>query len=83
VQVYFQDSWQPIANVTIPLQYRLSLATDGSLRQIEPVGPVAGTSIDRTGIPLLGEPFIPPSDQTQPILLILNPDGNVEAFLAE
>lgn len=80
---YFQQTWQPLANVTVPLQYRLTLGTDGSLQRIQPLGGMAGTSIDRTGIPLLGDPFVsPPADgQLQQIILILYPDGEVETYL--
>jgi hypothetical protein len=82
VRAYFQSTWQPIPNVSDPLQYRLVVGLDGTLQFIEPLGASAGTLIDRTGMPLLGESFVsPPADgKQQTIQLILYPDGGVDAY---
>lgn len=83
VRRYFQSRWKPPAGLTQTLEYSLQLGSDGSLQRITPLGQSAGDYIDRTGIPLLGEPFVSPlqSDRTPPIRLVLGPDGNVQTFL--
>lgn len=80
---YFQQRWQPPAELTQTLEYTLELAPDGTIQRINPLGLAAGTSIDRTGIPLLGEPFVSPipGGRSARIRAVFFPDGRVQTFL--
>ena len=59
------------------------LNQNGSIQQIVPLGKAAENYIDRTNMPLLGEPFVSPLDgQGSPqIRVVLTPDGKVQTFL--
>ncbi|NJO21382.1 MAG: hypothetical protein HC838_16955 [Spirulinaceae cyanobacterium RM2_2_10] len=65
------------------LEYRLWLNRDGSLQRIAPVSSGAATFLDRTQMPLLGEPFVSPlsGSGTPQVRLILGADGTVRASL--
>lgn len=80
---YFQQRWKPPSSLTQPLEYTLSLNADGSIQKIIPRGLTAGTFVDRTGMPLLNEPFVSPvqGEQTTRIRVVLRPDGQVQTFL--
>lgn len=83
VRQYFQENWKPPAGLTQTLEYRLVLNADGSLQRIVPLGQAAATYLDRTSMPLMGEAFVSPSDNSgnPQIRLVLRPDGNVQTFL--
>jgi len=83
LQGYFQSTWQPPAALTEPLSYRLVVGPSGSLQSITPLGGSAGTFIDRTGIPLLGEPFVSAAADgfSRVVVATLYPDGGVEVYL--
>jgi hypothetical protein len=84
IQRYFQQNWQPPDNLEDKLEYRLVLNPDGSLQRIVPLSEVAGTFIDRTPMPLMGQPFglSPLNGETTPqVRLSLYPDGRVETYL--
>lgn len=80
---YFQQRWNPPEGLDQTLQYSLILSSDGSIQRIIPLGQVAGDFVDRSGIPLVGEPFVSPpkAGQTPRIRLVLMPDGKVQVFL--
>ncbi|MBE9149040.1 DUF4335 domain-containing protein [Coleofasciculus sp. LEGE 07092] len=80
---YLQQRWLPPEELTKTLEYRLWLSSDGSIERIYPVGNAASIYIDRTGIPLIGEPFVSPVEggSKAPIRAVLYPDGKVETFL--
>jgi Domain of unknown function (DUF4335) len=82
VKAYFQDKWQPPAELKQSLEYRLILNTDGSVQRIVAIGKASEIYLDRTNIPLRGQSFISPlRDQESSIIrLLLNPDGDVTAF---
>jgi hypothetical protein len=82
VRGYFQERWQPPEGLTQTLEYRLVLNSDGSIQQITPLGQAAGTYVDRTNMPLIGERFVSPVEggQTPQIRLVLRPDGGVQTF---
>lgn len=82
---YFEQRWQPPANLTDPLEYTLLLGVDGTIQRIVPVGKAARDYVDRSGMPLVGESFVSPnkSGQTSIIRVRLNPDGKVQTFLLE
>ncbi|NJO79893.1 MAG: DUF4335 domain-containing protein [Cyanobacteria bacterium RM1_2_2] len=83
IRGYFQERWQPPAELTQTLEYRLLLSADGSLQRIVPLGQASANFIDRTNMPLMGEPFVSAtSDGSTPqIRLVLKPNGQVQSFL--
>lgn len=83
IRQYFQQSWQPPDGLAETLEYRLLLNADGSLQRIVPLGQASENYIDRTNMPLMGEPFVSAtSDGSTPqIRLVLKPTGQVQTFL--
>jgi len=83
VRAYFQQKWQPPEGLTERLEYRLLLNPDGSLQRILPLGDASANFLDRTNMPLLGEPFVSPTtdDRKPQIRVVLEPDGKVQTFL--
>jgi len=59
------------------------LSPDGSIQRIVPLGQAAGDFIDRTGMPLTGEPFVSPtqSKRIPRLRVVLSPDGSVRTFV--
>ncbi len=82
---YFQQRWKPPANLNQTLEYSLLLNTDGTIQRIIPLGNAAGQYIDRTDIPLPGEPFVSAVEggRNPSIRLVLSPDGKVKTFLEQ
>jgi hypothetical protein len=82
-RAYFQQRWQPPAGLNQTLEYRLRVGADGTIQQIIPLGQSAGDYIDRTQIPLVGEPFVSPlqAGNMAEIRLVLSPNGRVRTFL--
>jgi hypothetical protein len=80
---YFQQRWKPPQGLTQTLEYTLVVSPNGSIQQIIPLGQAAGDYVDRTNIPLVGEPFVSPikSGNTAKIRLVLSTDGKVQTFL--
>jgi hypothetical protein len=80
---YFQNNWTPPESLDQTLEYRLTLAQDGSIQSITPLGQASEIYLDRTNIPLRGEPFVSPVEGSgnPRIRLVLSPDGNVRTFL--
>ena len=80
---YFQQRWNPPDSLPKTIEYSLVLNPDGTIQQIIPLGRTAKTFLDRTPIPLLGEPFVSPLEsEFQPtIRLVLHPDGAVQTFV--
>lgn len=83
VRQYFQARWQPPDTLDRTLEYILVINHDGSLERIIPLGEAAGTYLDRTQMPLLGEPFVSSTtaQSNSQIRLVLSPDGTVKTFL--
>jgi len=83
VKSYFEQKWQPPAELTRTLEYRLVLNKNGSIKRIIPIGKASEVYIDRTNLPLRGETFVTPLKNTDQatIRLILGPDGDVKTFL--
>ena len=79
---FFEQRWKPPSSLTQTLEYNLILGVDGKIQRIEPLGQAARNYIDRTGIPLIGEPFVSPnkSGQAAIIRVVLSPDGKVQTF---
>lgn len=82
VITYFENRWQPPANLKQSLEYRLLINRNGSITQVTPLGKAAQLYLSQTNIPVNGEAFISPVDKSQPsiIRLLLNPNGQVQVF---
>jgi hypothetical protein len=82
VREYFQQRWTPPEGLTQTLEYSLQINPDGSLQSIIPLKQVSGDYIDRTGMPLIGEPFVSPisSGKSAKVRLVLDPNGKVQTF---
>jgi hypothetical protein len=80
---YFQQRWQPPEGLSQDLQYRLIVDSNGGIQSIVPLTQSSGNYVDRTNIPLPGEPFVSPLSgrQAAQIRLVLSPDGKVQTFL--
>jgi hypothetical protein len=83
VEAYFQEKWQPPADLKQTLEYRLIIKPDGSIARVIPIGRASEIYLDRTNLPLRGETFIAPSRQEKDstIRLLLSPDGSIATFL--
>ncbi|MGK7899016.1 MAG: DUF4335 domain-containing protein, partial [Xenococcus sp. (in: cyanobacteria)] len=55
VKSYFEQKWQPPAELTRTLEYRLILDKNGSIQRIIPIGRASEVYLDRTNLPLRGE----------------------------
>ncbi len=76
---YFQGQWQPPKNLTGALEYQLLIGADGTLQAITPLSDRAGNFLDRTGIPLLGEPIASPGSDLL-VTIVFYPQGGVDVF---
>ncbi|MDX2243776.1 MAG: DUF4335 domain-containing protein [Leptolyngbyaceae cyanobacterium bins.302] len=85
VRNYFQQKWKPPEGLNQILEYSLQLNADGTIENIAPLRQASGDYIDRTGMPLLGDPFVSPlkGRQSAKVRLVLEPNGQVRAFLEE
>lgn len=83
IESYFRQKWQIPAELKQTLEYRLMLGSDGSIERIIPLGKAAEIYVDRTNIPLMGEPFVSPLENGDraTVRLLLSPDGEVKTFL--
>ncbi len=82
IRVYFQDKWQPPADLKQSLEYRLYLNPNGSIKRVVPLGKASQLYLSQTNIPVKGESFISPLAKSQKsvIRLLLDPDGGVKTF---
>ncbi len=80
---YFEEKWQPPAELKQSLEYRLFVGADGKIQKVVPIGKASEIYLDRTNIPLRGEVFISPLQEQEQITvrLLLNPDGEVTALV--
>ncbi len=80
---YFQRRWSPPQGITQTLEYTLLVGANGSIQRAIPLGQASGDYIDRTGMPLVGEPFVSAisGGRNAKIRLVLSPDGAVKTFL--
>jgi hypothetical protein len=85
VKSFFQQKWNPPEGLNQILEYSIQLNADGTIETISPLRQASGDYIDRTGMPLVGEPFVSPlkGRQTAKIRVVLEPNGQVRAFLEE
>ena len=83
ITAYFQERWQPPADLRQSLEYRLMLNTDGTIKKVIPLGKASRLYLSQTNIPVNQESFISPiaESESSMIRLLLNPDGRVQAFI--
>ncbi|HEY9645766.1 MAG TPA: DUF4335 domain-containing protein, partial [Chroococcidiopsis sp.] len=83
VRDYFQGRWQPPADLSQSLEYRLTIDANGALQSVTPLGRVSRSSIDQVGMPAVGQAFVSPlsAGQRATIRLVLTPEGRVQTFL--
>jgi hypothetical protein len=85
VRQFFKSKWKPSENMTENAEYRIQIAADGTRQAITVLtpSPSASVNLDRTGLPLDGEPFVSPSADNRPsiVRVVLEKDGNVQVFL--
>ncbi len=82
IQAYFQDKWQPPADLKQSLEYRLYLNPNGSIKRVVPLGKASQLYLSQTNIPVKGESFISPITKSQQsvIRLLLDPEDGVKTF---
>lgn len=80
---YLRAHWRPPNDLTQTLEYSLTINADGLIIRIIPLSKVAVEYIDRTGMPLLGKPFVSPIEGLKStIRVVFEPDGNVQVLLS-
>jgi hypothetical protein len=67
------------------LEYSLQIDEKGSIQTIVPIGKAAADYIERTNMPLVGEPFVSAvsNGKNPKIRVVLRPNGRVQTFLEE
>lgn len=73
------EAWRPPDALNQPIAYRLTLAPDGSITQIESEDDLAEQYRDRASLPALGTLILLPGTPSQ-VCIRLYPDGSAEAF---
>jgi Domain of unknown function (DUF4335) len=83
VRNYVASRWQPTTPPSRTLEYRLTLNTDGSLAQVEPLGASAQQYLSQLPLPAPQSPFVSAvgSGGRPTVRLVLRPDGTVQTFL--
>ncbi|MDJ0620782.1 MAG: DUF4335 domain-containing protein [Calothrix sp. MO_192.B10] len=79
---FFKKRWQPPNSLKGALEYSLMVGADGKIERIEPLNKAARDYVDRSGIPLIGEPFVSPNQNGKSVRIrtVLRPDGSVQTF---
>lgn len=81
---YLQEKWKPDPQQSEPLQYAIEVSSEnGAIQNIVPQGDAARTYMEKTGLMKPGERIISPTTadkSEQKIRVILQPDGQVDAF---
>lgn len=82
-RAYFEERWKPPEGMQETLEYSVQIDEKGSIQSIMPMGKAAGDYIDRTNMPLVGEPFVSAvsSGNNPRIRVVLRPNGRVQTFL--
>ncbi len=82
---YFQGKWQADPNQTNPLQYVVQVSgKSGVVRSVNPQGEAATEYLKKTGLLKPGQKLVSPAaagNNDQKIRVLLQPDGNVDAFV--
>ena len=84
-RTYFETRWKPPEGMEQTLEYSVQIDENGSIQTIMPMGKAAADYIDRTNMPLVGEPFVSAvtHGKNPKIRVVLRPNGRVQTFLEE
>ncbi len=84
-RTYFEERWKPPEGMEQTLEYSVQIDENGSIQTIMPMGKAAADYIDRTNMPLVGEPFVSAvtNGKNPKIRVVLRPNGRVQTFLEE
>ncbi|MEG4347315.1 DUF4335 domain-containing protein [Microcoleus sp. A003_D6] len=84
-RTYFEERWKPPEGMEQTLEYSVQIDETGSIQSIVPMGKAAADYIDRTNMPLVGEPFVSAvsNGKNPKIRVVLRPNGRVQTFLEE
>jgi len=84
-RTYFEERWKPPEGMEQTLEYSVQIDENGSIQTIMPMGKAAADYIDRTNMPLVGEPFVSAVTygKNPKIRVVLRPNGRVQTFLEE
>ncbi|WP_293123385.1 DUF4335 domain-containing protein [Microcoleus sp. bin38.metabat.b11b12b14.051] len=84
-RTYFEERWKPPEGMEQTLEYSVQIDENGSIQTIVPMGKAAADYIDRTNMPLVGEPFVSAVSRGKnpKIRVVLRPNGRVQTFLEE
>ena len=79
---YFKQHWNPPSSLTQDLEYNLILEGDGKIQRVEALTLESRNYIDRTGMPMIGKPFISSGEngRSVEIRVVLSSDGEVRVF---
>ena len=84
-RTYFEERWKPTEGMEQTLEYSVQIDENGSIQSIMPMGKAASDYIERTNMPLVGEPFVSAVvyGKNPKIRVVLRPNGRVQTFLEE
>ncbi|MUG97863.1 DUF4335 domain-containing protein [Scytonema sp. UIC 10036] len=79
---FLKQRWEPPNGLKQAIEYSLLVGVDGTIERIMPLGKAARDFVDRTGMPLIGEPFVSPNKNGQSVRIraVFSPDGKVQTF---
>ncbi len=80
---FLQKRWKPPSNLSQNLEYYVFLNTDGTIQRIQPLNTAAVENLDRSNLPMPGDPFVSPvqGEGNPKIRVVFNQDGKVQTFL--
>ncbi len=81
-RAYLKRRWKAPSGLKDSLQYSVTVDVDGTVQRILPLGNLASTYVDRSGMPEIGSHFVSANKngQTSEIRVLLSPDGTVKTF---
>ena len=84
-RTYFEERWKPPEGMEQTLEYSVLIDENGSIQSIVPMGKAAADYIEKTNMPLAGEPFVSAvsNGKNPKIRVVLRPNGRVQTFLEE
>ncbi|MBA3920590.1 MAG: DUF4335 domain-containing protein [Nostocaceae cyanobacterium] len=81
-RAYLKRRWKAPSGLKDSLQYSVTVDVDGTVQRILPLGNLASTYVDKSGMPEIGSHFVSANKngQTSEIRVLLSPDGTVKTF---
>lgn len=80
---YFAQRWRPPLGLKQPLEYTISVNSDGSIGKIIPRGQASYQFVESTGMPPVNQPFVSPMKGGEPVRIrvLLKPNGAVQTLV--